>query len=204
MAIRVALYHETHYRYDRPISLGSQIVRLRPAPHSRTPIVGYSLRIEPKEHFLNWQQDPQANFLARITFPGKVTHFRVVVDLIAEMTVINPFDFFLEPEAEKYPFRYDEALARDLAPFLLQGESGPRLSSWVDCIHPQDIRTIDFLVQLIQRLNREIQYLIRLEPGVQTPEETLERRCGSCRDTAWLLVQILSAWAWRRDSFPAT
>ncbi len=191
MAIRVALYHETHYRYDRPIALGSQIVRLRPAPHARTPIVGYSLRIEPKEHFLNWQQDPQANFLARITFTEKVHHFRIVVDLIAEMTVINPFDFFLEPEAEKYPFRYDEALAHDLAPFLLRQEAGPLLLAWVESIKPQDIRTIDFLVQLIQRLNREIEYLIRLEPGVQTPEETLARRRGSCRDTAWLLVQIL-------------
>ncbi len=127
MSIRVALYHETHYRYERPIALGPQIVRLRPAPHARTPILSYSLKIEPADHFLNWQQDPQANFLARIVFPKKVPHFRVVVDLVTELTVINPFDFFLEPEAETFPFQYDSWLNRDIAPFLLREEAGPLL-----------------------------------------------------------------------------
>lgn len=191
MTIRVALYHETHYRYDRPISLGPQVVRLRPAPHTRTPVPSYSLRIEPGGHFLNWQQDPHANFLARIAFPEKVAHFRIVVDLVAEMTAINPFDFFLEPEAEKYPFAYAPLLKHDLAPFLALGEAGPKLRAWLASAQARDLRTIDFLVGLNQRLNHEIKYEIRLEPGVQTPEETLTLGRGSCRDSAWLLVEIL-------------
>ncbi len=191
MSIRVALYHETHYRYDRPITLGPQIVRLRPAPHARTPIVSYSLRIEPDDHFLNWQQDPQANFLARVAFQRPVRHFRVVVDLIAEMTVINPFDFFLDPEAENSPFRYDSWLTRDIAPFLVREEAGPLLRAWIDSVDRREMRTVDFLVGLNQHLSREIEYCVRLEPGVQEPETTLRAHRGSCRDTAWLLVQIL-------------
>ncbi len=118
MGIRVALHHKTVYNYDRPVTLGPQIVRLRPAPHSRTPIVSYSLRIEPKEHFVNWQQDPQSNFLARIVIPEPTRRFSLEVDLVAEMTVLNPFDFFLEPYADRFPFAYEKSLARELTPFL--------------------------------------------------------------------------------------
>ncbi len=191
MPIRVGLFHQTSYEYDRLISLGPQTVRLRPAPHCRTPITAYSLKIEPAEHFLNWQQDPQANYLARAVFPNKVRQFRVTVDLVAEMTVINPFDFFLEPEAEKCPFVYDPSLAHELAPFRVVEPAGPLLAKWLTTVNLTPRRTVDFLVEINQRLNREISYLIRLEPGVQTPEETLTKRSGSCRDTSWLLVQIL-------------
>ncbi len=191
MSIRVALYHDTHYRYERPIVLGPQIVRLRPAPHARTPIVSYSLKIEPADHFLNWQQDPNANFLARIAFQKKVDRFRVTVDLVVEMTAINPFDFFLEPDAETYPFHYESWLSGELAPFLVLPEAGPRLRQWLDSVDRSEKRTVDFLVGINFRLSQEIKYLIRMEPGVQAPDETLELGRGSCRDTAWLLVAIL-------------
>jgi uncharacterized protein (DUF2126 family)/transglutaminase-like putative cysteine protease len=191
MSIRVALYHETSYKYERHIGLGAQTVRLRPAPHARTPICAYSLKIEPAGHFLNWQQDPQSNYLARIVFPEKVDHFRVVVDLVAEMTVINPFDFFLEPEAEDCPFTYQPALATELAPFLMKGPLGPAFAKFMSEVDRRKRRTNDFLVDLNQLLNRRIKYLIRMEPGVQTPEETLQKGSGSCRDSAWLLAQAL-------------
>jgi uncharacterized protein (DUF2126 family)/transglutaminase-like putative cysteine protease len=191
MAIQVALNHKTQYRYDRMVMLGPQVVRLRPAPHCRTPILSYSLKIHPKDHFLNWQQDPQSNYLARLVFPKPTTEFLVEVDLVAEMAVFNPFDFFLEPYAEKCPFTYDYALARELRPFLETEPLTPALETWLAGVSREPLRTIDFLINLNQRLRNDIGYVIRMEPGIQTCEQTLGLRTGSCRDTAWLQVQIL-------------
>ncbi len=191
MSIHVALNHVTRYRFDRPVNLSPHLIRLRPAPHSRTPILAYSQRIDPANHFINWQQDPFANYLARVTFPDKTTALEITVDLVAEMAVYNPFDFFLEPEAEHYPFRYTPELRAELAPYLAAEPATPRLQALLDGIDRRQRRTVDFLVDLNQRLQRDIGYVIRLEPGVQTPERTLELRSGSCRDTGWLLVQLL-------------
>jgi len=191
MGIHVALNHQTVYHYDRLVNLGPQIIRLRPAPHSRTTILSYSLRVTPAEHFINWQQDPQSNWQARLVFTEPTRVFKVEVDLVADMTVIDPFDFFLEPQADSYPFEYDPWLARELRPFLELEEMGPLFRDRLDAVDRTPRRTIDFLVGLNQSLNRELGYVIRLEPGVQTCEETLERGTGSCRDQAWLLVQLL-------------
>lgn len=191
MSIRVALNHVTHYRYDRRVGLSPQVVRLRPAPHCRTPILSYSMRVEPAGHFINWQQDAFANYQARLVFPEPTCEFKVTVDLVAEMAVYNPFDFFLAPEAEQFPFAYADDLAAELAPYLVKREPTPRFAALLAGIDRTPRRTIDFLVELNQRLQHEIRYLIRMEPGVQTPEETLVLGSGSCRDTGWLLVQTL-------------
>lgn len=191
MTIRVALHHKTTYSYDRLVSLGPQVVRLRPAPHCRTPIRSYSLKIEPDSHFLNWQQDPHGNFLARLVFPQQTQAFSVEVDLIADMTVVNPFDFFLDEYAENYPFQYEEWLSKELMPFLETEPSSPRMTAYLKELDYSHRRTIDFLVDLNCRLQQGIKYLIRMEPGVQSPDETLRLRSGSCRDSAWLLVQLL-------------
>jgi uncharacterized protein (DUF2126 family) len=210
MSIHVALHHRTQYRYDRPVSLGPQIVRLRPAPHSRTRILSYSLRVAPENHFINWQQDPQSNYHARLVFTGQTREFLVEVDLVAEMAVLNPFDFFLEPGAETFPFAYDSALDHELAPFQrkccltpnfmhylavlrrdILGETlQPNQKQRVERPESEKPRTNDFLVAVNQRLWKDIQYTIRLETGVQTPEETLTTLSGSCRDSAWLLCQL--------------
>src|SRR5262245_51676753 len=191
MSIHVKLHHRTRYRYDRLVSLTPQIVRLRPAPHSRTPVSSYALRVEPRPHFVNWQQDPHSNWLARIVFPDRVDHLSLEVDLIAELAVQNPFDFFLEPSAERFPFDYEPWLERELRPFRELVPAGPRLERRIAAIDRTPRRTVDFLVDLNRELASEIRYLIRLEPGVQTADETLERGSGSCRDSTWLLVQIL-------------
>ncbi|WP_375184918.1 DUF2126 domain-containing protein [Aquabacterium sp.] len=191
MSIHVALNHVTHYRYDRPVNLSPQVVRLRPAPHCRTRILSYSLKVEPEAHFINWQQDPFSNHLARLVFPEKTEVFKVTVDLVAEMAVYNPFDFFLEPYAETFPFAYEAASLHDLQPYLAKAELTPAFKAFVDSIDRTEVRTIDFLVHLNQRLQQEIAYTIRMEPGVQTPEQTLTLKSGSCRDTGWLLVQTL-------------
>ena len=192
MSIHVALNHVTHYRYDRAINIGPQTVRLRPAPHCRTRILSYSLKVLPAEHFINWQQDPQSNHQARLVFPEKATELRVEVDLVAEMSVINPFDFFLEPHAETWPFDYDDpALERELAPYRVTAPLTPLLAHYVDATPREPLPTVSFLVALNQRIYDDVDYLIRMEPGVQTPEETLTKRSGSCRDSAWLMVQVL-------------
>ena len=194
MTIRAAIRHVTRYRYDRKVGLGPQVIRLRPAPHCRTPILAYALNIDPGEHFLNWQQDPQSNWLARVVVPEKTDHLTVAVDLVAELAVINPFDFFLEPAAEKIPFAYDAALGVELAPYLAKAPAsalGPKFLDYLESIPRTPKASVDFLVALNQRLQHDIRYLVRLEPGVQTPEATLALASGSCRDSAWLLVQLL-------------
>jgi uncharacterized protein (DUF2126 family)/transglutaminase-like putative cysteine protease len=191
MSIHAVLHHETIYRYDRRVSLSPQIIRLRPAPHARTPVLSYALKIEPKEHFINWQQDAFSNWLARVVFPEKVTEFKVTVDLVADMAIWNPFDFFIEGEAEQFPFSYSEETKEELKPYLRAVPAGPLLKKYLAETSLEKVRTIDFLVALNQRLQKDISYLIRMEPGVQTPEETLGKASGSCRDSGWLLVQIL-------------
>lgn len=210
MSIHVALHHKTHYKYDRLINLGPQVVRLRPAPHSRTRILSYSLKITPEKHFINWVQDPQANFAARLVFEQKTRELCVEVDLVAEMAVFNPFDFFLEPQAEKFPFAYDPASDHELAPFKRKCWLTPQFTKYLTAIRRDVLgevkrrtkqerldvpekdkpRTIDFLVAVNQLLWKDIKYTIRLEPGVQTPEESLTKLSGSCRDSAWLLCQL--------------
>ncbi len=191
MAIHVALNHITHYRYDRSVNLAPHVVRLRPAPHSRTKVLSFSQKIEPVQHFINWQQDPFANYQARLVFPQPTREFKVTVDLVVEMAVHNPFDFFLEPHAEQFPFRYTESLQAELAPYLVKSKATPLLQAYLKTVDTREQRTIDFLVGINQKLQQDIGYTIRLEPGVQTPEQTLKLRTGSCRDSGWLLVQLL-------------
>src|SRR6478752_2516760 len=191
MSIHAALHHVTHYKYDRLVQLGPQVVRLRPAPHCRSNVISYSLRVEPAEHFVNWMQDPFANYQARLVFPEKTREFKVTVDLVVEMAVYNPFDFFLEPQAENFPFKYTASQAEELAPYLVTEAPTPLLQAYLDKIDRKEQRTIDFLVGINQQVQQDVNYLIRMEPGVQTPEETLANASGSCRDSGWLLVQLL-------------
>jgi len=191
MAIHVALTHRTTYRYDRTVTLGPQVVRLRPAPHCRTPILSYSLKVEPAKHFTNWQQDPFGNYLGRFVFVDPTDHLEANVEVVAEMAVYNPFDFFLEATAEFYPFNYDPGVAHDLAPYLKREAEGPLFEKLLAGVDRSKQRTIDFLVALNVHLQNEIAYLVRLEPGVQSPEETLMKASGSCRDSAWLMCQVL-------------
>lgn len=193
MPIHVALHHTTRYRYDRLINLGPQVVRLRPAPHCRTPILSYSMKVEPAKHFVNWQQDPFSNYLARLVFPEPTDHFEITIDLVAEMSVYNPFDFFLEEYADQFPFEYEAAVKQELAPYLAcdpATSESPAFREYLATVDRSVPGTVNFLVALNQKLQHDISYLVRMEPGVQTPTETLTLRSGSCRDSAWLLVQL--------------
>ncbi|BBY66493.1 transglutaminase family protein [Mycolicibacterium helvum] len=199
MGIKVALEHRTSYTFDRLVEVHPHVVRLRPAPHSRTPIEAYSLEVEPADHFVNWQQDAFGNFLARLVFPTRTRQLTIKVGLIADLKVINPFDFFIEDYAETFPFTYPKALKDDLEPYLrpvdeAEEGSGPGelVQSWVrNFVVAPGTRTIDFLVALNRAVNGDVGYSLRMEPGVQAPDFTLQTGIGSCRDSAWLLVSIL-------------
>ena len=195
MSTRIALYHRTVYRFDRDVRLGPHSIRLRPAPHCRTRVASYSLRVEPEGHFLNWQQDPHGNHVARVVFPEQTRELVLEVDLIADLVAINAFDFFLEPEVEKLPFAYEPALAASLAPCLVLPPGGPLVDEFVEAFRrglpPSGARTVDALVAVNRAVYDRVRYLIRMEPGVQDPEATLALGSGSCRDSAWLLVAVL-------------
>lgn len=191
MTIRVALRHHTHYRFDRAVSLSPHVLRLRPAVHCRTPIKAYTLKIEPEEHFINWQQDPFGNLLARIVFPKKCKQLSVLVEVIADLTVINPFDFFVEKYAENYPFNYAPELSQELTPYLEIKEKGKLLKQWLAKLDTKERNINDFLVDVNRAVFATVGYNIRMEAGVQTCEQTLKKASGSCRDSAWLLVQVL-------------
>ena len=191
LAVIAAIQHVTHYTYDSPVTLGPQIIRLRPAPHCRSRIESYALKVSPAQHFVNWQQDPSGNWMARFVFPEPVTEFRIEVDLVVDLAVVNPFDFFVETEAETFPFSYPDDLKEELAPYLIAEPAGPKLSAFLATIPRQPTNTVNFVVDLNAQLQGMIAYGIRMEPGVQTPEETLTLASGSCRDSGWLMVQIL-------------
>jgi uncharacterized protein (DUF2126 family) len=191
MGIQVALNHRTSYRYEKAISLGPQVIQLRPALHCRTPILSYSLEVAPSQHRLNWQLDPHNNRLARLLFTEKASEFLVEVNLVAELTPFNPFEFFLEPGVEEYPFAYEPGLAKDLEPYRRVDPAGPLLQSFLESLAGKRSGTISLLLDLNRKVRDEIGYVTRLEPGIQTCEETLQKRSGSCRDSAWLLVQSL-------------
>ncbi|MGV9413712.1 transglutaminase family protein [Nocardia sp. NPDC003693] len=199
MGIRVSLEHRTTYTFERPVRIHPHVVRLRPAPHTRTSIEAYSMRVDPAAHWVNWQQDAFGNFLARLVFHEPARELSVVVGLVAEMDAINPFDFFVEEYAEHFPFRYPPELAADLEAYLrpvdeAEPGSGPGelVREWVRANPPRDRpRTIEFLIAINHALREDVGYTIRLEPGVQTPDHTLRSALGSCRDSAWLLVSVL-------------
>jgi uncharacterized protein (DUF2126 family) len=191
MSIKASIHHLTHYTYDTPVILGPQVIRLRPAPHSRTRVLSHSLKVGPTPHFVNHQQDPFGNWLARFVFPEPVRELKIEVDLVADMTVYNPFDFFVEETAEHWPFDYPLDLTEDLSIYRRVVPLGPEFDAYMASIPRTRARTVDFVVGLNARLAADIRYLIRMEPGVQTPAETLTLRSGSCRDSAWLLVNLL-------------
>lgn len=191
MGIQVALKHRTHYRYDKTVSLGPQIIRLRPSLHSRTPILSYSLDVSPAEHTLRWQLDSASNQQAHVLFPEKTSEFAVEVNLVADLSPLNPFDFLLDPAVENYPFQYRPETATDLHPYLLVDPPEPLLRSFVESCRNQQTSTVKFLLLINRTVRDDISYVTRLEHGIQTSEETLQKRSGSCRDSAWLLVECL-------------
>ena len=191
MSIKAAVYHLTHYKYDRPVVLQPQIIRLQPAPQSKTKVLSYSLRVSPSKHFVNLQQDPYGNYLARFVFPEPVMELKIEVDLVADMTIYNPFDFFVEEAATTTPFAYPDDLRDDLVIYMKPEPPGPLLTAFLASIDRTPMNTVDFVVALNAKIQQSVRYIVRLETGVYSPEETLGKGEGSCRDSSWLLVQVL-------------
>ena len=188
---RVALRHVTTYRYSGPASLGPQFIRLRPAAHARAAIEQYALTIEPADHRLTWGQDPFGNWVARMLTFAEPEALRVVVELVADLQPVNPFDFFVEGWAARWPFTYPDGLASDLAPFLARIDGGERFDDFLARFEGGTHDTVQLLLDLNTALRAAVDYRERLEPNTQAPEETLAIASGSCRDSSWLLVALL-------------
>ena len=195
MSILVSLRHDTRYLYDRPVTLGPHEIRLKPAPAGRTPVLSYTLAVRPARHTLHWYYDAAGNPVARVLFQDQISQLEIDVALTADLTPVNPFDFLVEPGAEHYPFGYNDTVRHDLSPFLAPVESGGQLQRWLADFRssekPDGRGTVDLLARINQRLKREIAYVTRIEHGVQTCDQTLALRSGSCRDGSWLLTQAL-------------
>lgn len=192
MGIRVELIHQTRYQYEQPVFLSPQLIRLKPTAHSQAAVESYQLRVEPANHVLHWQQDPFGNGVARVDFSGTVASMTIQVQLIARLEPVNPFDFLIDSYANSFPFAYEDSLRKELTTYLEVTEQGPHLAQWIRQINHHPKRdTLDFLISLNQQVNQAIAYQIRLQAGVQPADVTLRRAMGSCRDSAWLLVQLL-------------
>ncbi|MGB5325463.1 MAG: transglutaminase family protein, partial [Pseudomonadales bacterium] len=189
MSIRIAIHHKTEYRFDQSVTVFPHVLRLRPAPHSRTVVTSYTLKVSPSSHFINWQQDPFGNYQARLVFNEKTDHLKFDIEVIAELTAYNPFDFFVESSAENFPFQYERSLRGELNPYLKKCHKSNLLQAWLAEMPSVEMPTNDFLVNVNRLTQEAIDYSLRFEPGVQTPNRTLQLRRGSCRDSAWLLVQ---------------
>ena len=190
MSVRVAITHESRYLFDKPVVLLPHIVRLRPSPYCKTPIEAYTLSIEPNKHFLHWHQDLFGNYLARLFFPEPSAHLSCVVECVANLVPINPFDFLLEPYAVLWPFQYPSELSKYLEPYFQLQEDSRALQDWLQSLDSLPNDTTSFILEVTRCLSRDIAYIRRDELGVQSPEETLAKRRGSCRDSAWLLIHV--------------
>jgi uncharacterized protein (DUF2126 family) len=193
--LRLLLQHQSRYRYPRPAALGPHLIRLRPAQHAKAKIEAYGLSIEQPCN-LRWQQDPSGNHIARVSFDEGVfcDRFDILVELAVDIRPVNPFDFFLDGRAENVPFAYPAETARDLLPFFDTSDpsyaGGPLFERFLADL-PREGSTISVIVALNQAVNRAIRYVIREEPGIWTPERTLQEGRGSCRDSAVLLIAAL-------------
>jgi uncharacterized protein (DUF2126 family) len=191
--VRVLLQHRSRYIYPRPTTLGPHLIRLRPAAHARARIESYGLRVtSPGE--VRWQQDPAGNFVARAGWgEARVPELEVAVELAVDIRPVNPFDFTLDGEADDTPFDYGP-LVQELAPYLDASDKafaiGKLGESFLDSL-PRAGRTVPLVVEINRLVSKHIRYVIREEPGVWTPEETLANGRGSCRDSAVLLIAAL-------------
>lgn len=203
MSITASIYHLTHYKYDRPVTLGPQSIRLRPAPHSRTRVISHSLTVSPSAHFVNHQQDQYGNWLARFVFPEPVREFKIEVDLVADMSVYNPFDFFVEDGAKEFPVTYDADIAPDLNVYLRTEAVGPLLQKFLGTVSRTPMVTIDFLVMLNSRLASEINYEIRMNPACKRQR----KHWAAWRDHVAILLgcwcRCCATSGWRRGLSPA-
>ena len=195
MIMLVSLRHGTRYLYDRPVTLGPHEIRLKPVPGCRTPVPSYSLSVRPAQHSIHWHHDAAGNNVARVLFQEKIPQFEIDVALTADLAPVNPFDFLVSPGAERFPLAYPDTVRPELQAYLSATENGVQLQRWLMEFRasekPEGRGTIDLLAAINGRVKRDIAYVTRMEHGIQSCEDTLGQRSGSCRDSGWFLVQAL-------------
>ncbi|MGI9212205.1 MAG: transglutaminase family protein, partial [Methylococcaceae bacterium] len=199
MSTLVALLHHIEQTYGSRRTVPTHWLRVRPAPHTRPDITAYTIKVTSEPHFLNWVRDPFENYIARLDLPEPVASLGLTVELLADLTPINPFDFLTEPEAAHYPFDYSEQTRKELAPYLNMPPPGSRLTAWLKRLD----RSPGYIVEVLSRINKTVHEQVKrlgldwspAFPGMESStvggialEEVLISGGFSPWQAAWLLT----------------
>lgn len=184
------IVHHTQYNFSKPVQASPHIIRLNPTLNYKNKILEHSLQVFPEVFHQNNHLDVYGNPISRLVFLSKIEFLTVEVKMKVEVQDINPFDFFLSLAIENYPFKYPNSVQSYLQSYL-EVVDDEVIEHWLKSKNPpKQHKTLDYVTSLNKLVHQHLNYTVRLEPGVYSPKETIEKGGGSCRDYSWLLVNM--------------
>lgn len=189
---RYQIHHHTIYRYDTSVTFSPHYLRLKPQESDVCDTLSYTLDVSPPCS-VYWSEDIIGNHVAKCIFstPSDILDIRTVLEV--SLGEKNPFAFIVDEYAENYPFAYRPYEQNGLQYYLQVQEQGELFTQWVARFSPLSMYVVSMLREVANAIAMEIRYEKRHEPGYLPAEQTLAEKQGSCRDTAWLLMQTLRA-----------
>lgn len=186
----LAVRHVTVYRYSQPVELGEHRMMFRPRESHDLRLLGLSLEITPTPARIRWLHDVFDNSVAVVTFDEATTELRFDSHVRLEHFENTLPEYPLEDYARTYPFRYSDEELPNLTAALVNQHPSDSVADWARLfLHPSGVTdTMSLLRSMTLGIRQNFRYRRRTEKGVQSPAETLESRCGSCRDFAVLMI----------------